>query len=165
MHLNKSIEDRFWRLVEVIPFHSCWEWVGYINEHGYGKFTIKGKGSVKCLRAHRLSYELFIGPIPGGLDLDHLCRNRSCVNPHHLEPVTRKENLRRAPTSCVSGGITTAIQKRALTHCKSGHEFSPENTRITKSGWRQCVECSRKWRNNSYHRNKHVKPTITQGTR
>jgi len=71
--------------------NSCWLWQGIINEAGYGKLKV----SKRWVKAHRYSYELFVGDIPEGLTLDHLCRNRSCVNPGHLEPVTLRENVLR----------------------------------------------------------------------
>ena len=76
----------FWLKVETLST-GCWEWTGHVNNAGYGR--------VKNDYAHRLAYEMFVGPIPDGADLDHLCRRRSCVNPAHLEPVTRSENVRR----------------------------------------------------------------------
>lgn len=86
-------EVRFWRLVDKTD--SCWLWLGAQNGKGYGRFTLSGRNGWKR-SAHRYAYELLVGPIAAGLDLDHLCRNRLCVNPEHLEPVTRRENLRRA---------------------------------------------------------------------
>jgi len=83
--------------------------------------------------AHRISYELLKGDIPEGLDLDHLCRNRGCVNPDHLEPVTRKENLLR--------GNTIPAKHARKTHCPQGHEYTKGNTFISKSGSRHCRKC------------------------
>jgi hypothetical protein len=84
---------------------------------------------------HRIVYEMLIGEIPEGLQLDHLCRNRICVNPRHLEPVTQKENLLRSP-------ITVPSLNRAKTHCPKNHEYSAGNTRIEKDGSRRCKQCS-----------------------
>ncbi len=112
----------------------CWLWTGSrAGGSGYGHFTHDGV----TLLAHRFAYEHLVGPIPDGLHLDHLCRVRHCVNPAHLEPVTPKENVFRA-----LGGRT---------HCKYGHEFTPENTyRAPKTGRRSCVACrkeaGRLWR-------------------
>lgn len=94
----------------------CWEWTGYVAEHGYGKFARDG---VK-LYAHRIAYEMKVGPIPEGLELDHLCRVRHCVNPGHLEPVPHVVNTLR--------GVSPAAVNAQKTACVNGHEFTPENT-------------------------------------
>lgn len=112
--------------------NGCWEWTAaLVNSDGYGAFYYDGNRSG---RAHRYAYQHYIGPIPEGLTIDHLCRNRKCVNPDHLEAVTNKENLRR-------GESPTAINARK-THCIHGHEFTPENTLWEKKG-RACRECKR----------------------
>ncbi len=112
--------------------NGCWVWTAAKTaEDGYGKLSVEGT----LTPAHRASYEVFVGPIPDGLDIDHLCRNRSCVNPEHLEPVTRRENLLR--------GQTLAAENAARTHCKRGHEFTDENTRIDSQGGRRCITCVR----------------------
>jgi hypothetical protein len=116
--------DRFWGFVDKSA--PCWLWTGSLDRKGYGTWTRANKLKV---RAHRFAYQLVVGTIPDGLDLDHLCRVRNCVNPAHLEPVTRKENLRRG----ISGN-------GSKTHCKRGHEFTPENTYKTANG-RGCVAC------------------------
>lgn len=87
---RSPIIDRFWAKVE--PAGSCWAWTGHRQPNGYGQFT----QNQVVVYAHRWSYEHFIGPIPEGLHLDHLCRNPWCVKPHHLEPVTQAENNRRS---------------------------------------------------------------------
>lgn len=108
----------------------CWDWTSYKYWNGYGMFW-DGK---KQVRAHRWSHEHFVGPIPDGLVIDHLCRNRLCVNPKHLEPVTQRENLLR--------GDTIPAIHAAKTHCKRGHEFTEKNTFINLSK-RYCRECSK----------------------
>jgi hypothetical protein len=111
----------------------CWTFTGPArNQYGYG-------GVGKRL-AHRLSYEALVGPVPAGLDLDHLCRNRRCVNPLHLEPVTRKENLRRGE----SGEAGAEFQRRK-THCPHGHSLAPGNLDAwsLKVGKRNCLTCRR----------------------
>jgi hypothetical protein len=117
----------FWRNVR--PLESgCWEWAGERNG-GYGRIRLDGRWK----RMHRLTYELLIGPFPNGLISDHLCRNRWCVNPLHLEPVTYRENALR-------GIGPTAVNARA-THCLRGHPFDEANTIWRPSGGRDCRAC------------------------
>ncbi|HEY8766071.1 MAG TPA: HNH endonuclease signature motif containing protein [Dehalococcoidia bacterium] len=81
----------------------CWPWTGVIHPLGYGHVNIPGTRNPQM--AHRASYEFFVGPIPDGLELDHLCRNRGCVNPSHLEPVTHLENVRRGAAARALAGV------------------------------------------------------------
>jgi hypothetical protein len=121
-------DEFFWRRVEKRA-DGCWQWRGNLQANGYGRFGIKSE------YAHRVSYVMHRGAIPVGLDIDHLCRNRACVNPDHLEPVTRRINLLR--------GKTIPARNAAKTHCAHGHEYSEANTRITPDGSRICKECHR----------------------
>ena len=120
----------------------CWEWISSKDRDGYGKARFDGR----TLIAHRAVYELLEGPIPEGLTLDHLCRNRACVNPGHLEPVTLAENLRRSPLRRQGSLPRRQPQqgKPPRTHCSEGHELTPENTyaRKGKDGtWPSCRRC------------------------
>lgn len=120
----------FWRKVAVVGnVCECWEWLASKKVDGYGRCGI---GDGKLGYAHRVSYELTIGPIGVGLQLDHLCRNRSCVNPWHLEPVTQQENTRRGEAG---------KNMRDRTHCPRGHEYTPQNIRASKAGKRGCKTC------------------------
>jgi hypothetical protein len=128
--------DRFWQFVEESE-NGCWEWLGQIDKrHGYGFYRANGVN----LRAHRVSYTLLLGAIPNALTIDHVCRNRRCVNPDHLEAVQNKENILR--------GESPTAENARKTHCKRGHEFTPENTvHYSKNGGkyvsRECRECRR----------------------
>lgn len=107
------------------PEGDCLVWTGAAFPTGYGRVGRRES-------AHRASYERYVGPIPAGLEIDHLCRNTLCIRPDHLEPVTRAENMRR--------------RAAAHTHCRNGHEYTAENTRVdTSHGWtvRVCRSCNR----------------------
>lgn len=108
----------FWKKVKKTE-GGCWEWAAAKGPYGYGYFSI---GNGRAIHAHRVSYELAYGPIPAGLHIDHLCRNKGCVNPAHLEAVTQKENTLR--------GIGLSAQNAKKTHCKYGHPLNEENTRV-----------------------------------
>lgn len=132
--LDARLPDRFWSKVQPCPMSGCWLWTAATHKRSqYGLF---GVGSRKdgLEYAHRYSYRRLVGEVAAKLDLDHLCRVRCCVNPAHLEPVTRAENMRRSP-------IASHIRK-FFTHCKRGHEFTPENT-DTSGGQRHCITCRR----------------------
>jgi hypothetical protein len=130
----------------VVSQSGCHVWNACRDQKGYG-FVAVGSRAGRCIqrRAHRVNFELSKGPVPAGLQLDHLCRNHSCVNPEHLEPVTSRENCMR--------GISFAAKYAAQTHCKNGHAFTAENSRVQatpKGVKRVCRVCEnaykRAWR-------------------
>ena len=131
------------RLVRLTDFaeSGCWLWCGTRVHGGYGHFWIgsRSDGTRRAVYAHRWSYAYFVGPIPKGLTLDHLCRVRCCVNPDHLEPVTQRENTLRGDT------ITTRNARK--THCPRGHPYDDANTYVSPKGLRMCRICRR-----SFHR-------------
>ena len=129
------LKERFWSKVEKTS--TCWIWTGARNNIGYGSFymgALRPVGVQRLVTAHRFAYELLVGLIPDGCDLDHLCRVRACVRPSHLEPVSHQENIRRG-----LAGATVAARQRAKTHCPHGHLYVATN--VTKHGHRFCIEC------------------------
>lgn len=123
--------ERFWAKVSVNEETGCWEWTAAKIPDGYGTFRVGGK----LVLAHRFAWETFRGPISEGLQLDHLCRVRACVNPDHLEPVDCRTNLLR--------GATHAAANAAKTECANGHPFDDANTYRRPNGWRVCRTCNR----------------------
>jgi hypothetical protein len=123
-----SAADRFWSKVDATG--PCWEWTA-AKTHGYGTAW----DGQRARPAHRMAWELLVGPIAEGLVLDHLCKNPACVNPDHLEPVTQGENLRRAKVA--------GRGQRRKTHCPSGHEYSATNTYLHRGKHRYCRTCLR----------------------
>lgn len=123
---------RFWGAVRKGGEHECWPWVGGRTKDGYGHFCPNGPKEY----VHRFSYELHVGPIPSGKQIDHLCRNRRCVNPAHLEAVTKRVNWER--------GEASSARNRRKTHCIYGHAFTPDNTYRDAQGNRSCRICGRR---------------------
>lgn len=121
---------RFFDKLTVNRVTSCWLWKAATNGSGYGMFNFNGAAGRS---AHVVSYEWFVGAVADGLEIDHLCCHKRCVNPAHLEAVTKRENFER--------------WHRTVTHCKRGHEFTPENTRVWSAGVgkvsRYCLTCRR----------------------
>ena len=124
------IEDRLWDKVDLSAGpDGCWMWLASVGGGGYGRISLGGADGGWAV-AHRVVYELLVGPIPDGLVIDQLCRVRACVNPRHLEPVTHAENIRRG------------LRGRMVTHCPRGHEYDVANTRYWR-GRRDCRTCDR----------------------
>ena len=132
---TRPLPPRFWAKVRARD-SGCWEWTGALTK-GYG-LTSLGRRGEGLIAAHRWAYMALVGPIPAELECDHLCRNRACVNPAHIELVTRKENLRRGVGVGKSGGA----HHRKKTHCPQGHDYDY----VGRHGWRKCRRCEREGR-------------------
>lgn len=138
---KRNLETRFWSKVHKTD--QCWNWTGTLSVSGYGVLQV-GQRQVK---AHRLSYEMAVGLIPPGLVIDHLCRNKKCVRPDHLEPVENAENVMR--------GEGWAPKRARWTHCAHGHELSGKNLYIRKNGRRSCRACGNRL-TGAYHKKKRI---------
>lgn len=144
----RTLQERFWSKVNTkgpLPMDrpklgNCWVWTAGKFTSGYGAIGYEGK----TVAAHRLSWLMAHGAWPTA-QINHLCRNRACVRPSHLEDVSCRENLLDSP-------ITKATANAAKTHCPHGHEYTPENTRTTKGGLRQCIACGRERSREAYRR-------------
>lgn len=126
----EEYKARFWGKVSGDRPEECWEWLAGKNSKNYGYFWINGKS----VQTHQLAYNWLVGPVPDGLELDHLCRNTICCNVNHLEPVLRLENQRRSP-------LTLAGKNIIKTHCPKGHPYAGDNLLITTNGGRACKKC------------------------
>lgn len=137
---RRPLIDRF---LEKIQRHEngCWIFTGCLATTGYGKMSSSGPNR-KSEYAHRISYELYNGLIPEGMEIDHLCRNRQCVNPEHLEVVTSALNMQRAAPYMILNPGNRGIHEKSKTHCPHGHEYSLENTYLDpRNGNRHCKAC------------------------
>jgi hypothetical protein len=138
-------EIRFWKKVNKLSDNECWEWQGCRHPIGHGRFV---PSTGKHIYAHRFSYELVNGKIPNGLVIHHKCFNPPCVNPAHLEAITHGENLKAGPRG-------PAFERSQITHCPSGHEYTPENTIRKKSSWgRECRACENRRSREQYQKRK-----------
>lgn len=131
------VADRLWSRVD--KSGDCWLWTGGWVNDGYGRINLGGRGG-RAVSVHRLAYELLVGPIPSGKELDHLCRNRACVNPAHLEPVDRRLNILR--------GVGWGAKNAQRASCKRGHPLLLDNLVPRSDGRRECRTCKELWNAN-----------------
>ncbi len=132
MRYTEKIQERFWGKVDASG--PCWQWMGAGAGKGYGKIGVVVDGKPSYPYAHRVAWEILVGEIPEGKELDHLCKNRRCVNPDHLEPVTRRQNLARSAAVCTLNSLKSS--------CPQGHPYEGDNLIQNKYG-RACRECRR----------------------
>lgn len=125
---DSRLPQRFWDKCSVATGTGCWMWSACTCDGGYSRFDFDG--SLRL--GHRFAYQVLVGDVPDGLQLDHLCRTRNCVNPEHLEPVTGRVNILR--------GVSFAAKNAIKTHCKKGHPFDDDNVYLWR-GSRYCVVC------------------------
>lgn len=124
-HISRTLTVEQRLNIYTLKSESCWDWTGYLNVYGYGQLTILGKKKL----AHRISYEIYRGPIPNGMVIDHTCQNKKCVNPDHLEVVTNAENIRRR----------NHILWSSRNGCNKGHGI--QKIYVDSKDRRKCKEC------------------------
>jgi hypothetical protein len=136
-----EVKNRFLSKIEKID--GCWVWKGYIDKSGYGRLSINNRSEW----VHRISFYIYNGFFPkDGMVVDHICRNRKCVNPEHLREATQRQN-------CLENSISRSYLNSLKTHCPKGHEYSEDNTKIKYRNnikMRYCIECSRIYARNKY---------------
>ena len=153
IYVRPTMEQRFWAKVlksgpipaERPDLGPCWTWSAGRDFYGYGVLWLNERKS-KRISAHVASYMIHFGPVPSGLQIDHLCRNRACPNPKHLEAVTQQVNLSR--------GNGVAAVNRRKSHCCNGHELSATNVKLRSNGHRRCMTCQKQDHRNEYLRKK-----------
>lgn len=145
----RSAIERLLTHIEIVTESGCWIWMGATDGNGYGRIQIGSFKAPRFRRVHIIAYTSLVGPVPKELQLDHLCRVRCCVNPHHLEPVTRRENIQRG---------NAGKYQREKKHCPKGHEYTESNTIFRKRTDgrpyqnRLCRTCLRANSRARYHR-------------
>lgn len=131
---NEAVVQKFWAKVDKSAGpDECWRWLGHLYE-GYGNFSLGGMG----MKAHRVAMFIAGHSVPDGMHVDHICRNRACVNPSHLRVVSAKVNT-------LENSVAFPARMKAKTHCKSGHPLTVGNiapSKYAKYGWRICLKCN-----------------------
>ena len=143
--VRETLRDCIDRKISPEPNSGCWLWTGAVGSHGYGQVGKTPEFNTTVV--HKILYEEKFGPVPDGLELDHLCRVRCCVNPDHLEPVTRRENIMR--------GIAPSALQAKQSECKNGHPLSGDNLRTYKTKYgigRKCKICAEQWLSENHER-------------
>ena len=139
----QPVEPRLWSKVDKTA--TCWVWRGLLDTSGYGQIKVNGKFK----QVHRVVFELLVGPVPLNLELDHLCRNKACVNPDHLESVTHQVNVLR--------GCGPPAMNARKTHCPEGHALTKDNLVKCLLPARQCHKCMLEYWRQSYYKRKQRK--------
>jgi hypothetical protein len=140
----KPVDERFFSKVDFDEWNrdDCWPWKGSRRANGYGEFTVRSGEPRQRVAAHIFAYEFFNGPVPVGKELHHNCENRLCVNPSHLEPLTRADHRNRSPKFL----LTLGRHNRVKTHCPKAHPYNGVNLYTTPDGERGCRQCRREAR-------------------
>lgn len=150
---REIMRDRLLRSFQEV--NGCWLWAGIVNREGYARIRVPGWPTKWAI--HRVSYEVFVGPIPSGLTIDHLCRKPACINPDHLEPVTMETNIRR--------GFGIGMLNAAKGSCHCGHPYVGGSYRFEQIGdgklARRCVVCRREREKQNYHAERESRKKIT----